>query len=215
MNLFYIRGIKYLLIIFGLFFCFIASSQKQDLTVDNSIYDRQEEIINKGKRYRIHNNYLSIGGGFLNSNIRKDLQKSINVDYQFHIKRQHFQAGLIISGNEFTANNNSQLHFGYGLRKETEKTNLAFFMGITGVNGVKTISDSLGIRPLFYNGFGSYLSIQLIKKITYDIGFGIEFFGEISKVQNIIGAKMILFFSSAYRGNKRNFNPHVKSENKL
>ena len=214
MNLVYISVIKYLLIIFGLIFYFIGSAQNQGLTIDKPIYDRQEEIINKGKRYRIHNNYLSLGGGFLNSSIRKDIQKSINVDYQFHIRRQHFQTGLVISGNAFTGNNNSQLHIGYGLRKETQKTNLAFFIGITGVTGVQTISDSLGIKPLFYDGYGAYSSIQLIKKITYDIGFGIEFFGETSQVQNIIGAKMILFFSSSFRGNKRNFNPHVKSENK-
>jgi hypothetical protein len=174
--------------------------------------------LHDGKRYRKYNNYLTGGAGFLTSSLpKKNSQKSINVDYQFHIKRQHFQVGLMMSGNEFTSNNNSEIHFGYGRRKERKTSNLAFFVGPTYFTGVETIEDTIGgatfIKPRFYKGFGAYGSVQAITKFTYDIGIGIELYGEVSAVQRIFGAKIILFFSGAYRGPKKNYNPHVKSEN--
>jgi len=173
-------------------------------------YDRKEEIIYDGKRYRIHNSYLSIGGGFLQSSIRASLQKTLGMDFQFPIRRMHYQVGLMMSGEEFASNNNIQGHVCYGLRKERNRSNLAVFFGpsySTGVEGDATSS------PRFYQGFGGYVSIQAVTKFTYDIGFGAELFGEISAKQNILGLKFIAFFSGAYRGGKRNFNPHVRSEN--
>jgi hypothetical protein len=66
---------------------------------------------------------------------------------------------------------------------------------------------------LYYDGWGLYLSAQAVKKLMYDIGIGIEAFGEVSEYQNSAGIKFILFFSGAYMGPKKNYNPHVRSEN--
>lgn len=67
--------------------------------------------------------------------------------------------------------------------------------------------------PTFYQGVGLYGCVQAVTKFTYDIGFGGEVFGEISQKQSIIGIRLIAFFSGAYRGPKRNFNPNVRAEN--
>ena len=176
-------------------------------------YDRKEEVLFDGKRYKKYNNYVTMGGGYLISNIRDDAQKNIGFDFQFHIRRQQFQTGLNMSGPEFLSNNNIQFHSGYGLRFEKNRSNLSVYGGLTYFYGVLTVSDTAGIIPIYYQGVGAYFSAQAITKFTYDIGGGLELFGEYSKKQKIIGLKFILFFSGAYRGAKKNFNPNVRSEN--
>ncbi len=69
-------------------------------------------------------------------------------------------------------------------------------------------------RPEFYQGVGVYAAAQAATKLVYDIGIGAELFVELNYKQNVIGIKLFLFFSGAYRGVKKNYNPHVRSENK-
>ncbi|MBI2721856.1 MAG: hypothetical protein HYX39_06745 [Bacteroidetes bacterium] len=177
-------------------------------------YDRKEEILNEGKRYRLHNNYLTFGGGILQTSLRTSEQKALGVDFHFHIKRQYFQAGIIMSGEQFLSNNNIQAHLGYGLRKETPKINLAAFAGLSYYTGVIGGLDTSGKSvAVYYAAPGLYISGQAITKLSYDIGIGLEIFGEVSKFQAIAGFKIILFFSGAYRGLKKNYNPHVRAEN--
>lgn len=178
-------------------------------------YFRKEEIIVDNKRYRIHNNYLTFGPGFLSSSIRKTSQKSLGIDFQFHIRRQHFQAGVMMSGETIGSNNNIGAHIGYGLRKETRNRNLAFFVGPSYFTGVEAIADSVqGTVPRLYDGIGLYGCMQGIYKITYDIGLGAELFGEFSARQSLGGIKLIVFFSSAYVGPKKNYNPNVRKQPK-
>ncbi len=156
-----------------------------------------------------------MGAGYLGSSLRKDAQQNVGFDFNFHIRRQNFQAGLLMSGNQFLSNNNIQTHLGYGWRKEGNTSNFAVYGGLTYFYGVLGIADSvLGYIPFYYQGVGVYFSAQAIKKFSYDIGMGFEFFGEYNPGQQILGFKFILFFSGAYRGAKRNFNPNVHSENK-
>jgi hypothetical protein len=174
-------------------------------------YFRKEEILADGKRYRKYNNYLTAGPGYLSSSIRKTVQKAVGIDFQFHIRREHFQIGVLMSGEEFLSNNNIQLKLGYGYRREKRASNLAAFIGptyFTGVEGTPGVTAAS-----FYNGFGAYACLQAIAKFTYDIGFGLEAFAEISYKQSMAGIKAVFFFSGAYRGLKRNYNPNVRSEN--
>ncbi|MGZ4095318.1 MAG: hypothetical protein ACXVNQ_03000 [Bacteroidia bacterium] len=119
-----------------------------------------------------------------------------------------------MSGEEFLGNNNVQAHIGYGLRKETTKTNLAAYAGITRFTGVIGRTDSVGNSiPQYYTSTGFYVCGQAVTKLSYDIGIGLEVFGEVSKWQSLAGFKVILFFSGAYRGLKKNYNPNVRAEN--
>lgn len=188
---------------------FMAQEQK---TADTIVYPyfRKEEIIFEGKRYRIHNNYLTLGAGFGASSIRDQSQKNIGADYQFHIRTQHFQIGAMMSGNSIGDNNNIQAHLGYGYRIEKNKSNLAAFVGPTYFSGVEGDASS---APVFYDGFGAYFSVQAVSKFVYDVGLGAEIYADFSYKQSLFGLKIIAFFSNAYRGPKRNINPNVRSEN--
>lgn len=144
--------------------------------------------------------------------MRKDVQKTIGIDYQFHIRRLYFQTGVMMSGDAFLSNNHVQAHLGYGYRIEKNTSNIAIYAGpcyFTGVEGIPGLTTAS-----FYDGFGGYLSLQAITKFTYDIGFGAELFGEVNYKQSMGGIKFILFFSGAYRGKKGNYNPNVRSESR-
>jgi hypothetical protein len=158
---------------------------------------------------------LTIGGSFFNSSLRSVGQQGVALDFHFHIRRQYFQTGLAISGNKFLENNQTQARFGYGYRKETAKYNLAFFGGTTFFTGVYGVADTAGTyRPEFYQGIGIYGCAQVATKVAYDLGIGAEIFAELNYKQSVIGIKILLFFSGAYRGVKKNYNPNVRSENK-
>jgi hypothetical protein len=85
---------------------------------------------------------------------------------------------------------------------------LTYFTGV--IEGVDTVGNSI---PVYYSGNGLYVSANIVSKFTYDIGVGIEVFGQVSAPQSIAGLRLFMFFSSAYRGPKRNYNPNVRSEN--
>jgi hypothetical protein len=234
-NLCIFGTIRHLLYIFILL-SIPGFSQKEKPREQKPPYDRKEEILSAGKRYRLYNNYVTAGGGIMASSIRGKEQKNIGINYHFHIQRQYFQAGLMMSGEEFLSNNQVQGHLGYGWRKETSKINLAFFGGLTYFNGVIGRTDTSGNSyPEYYSGGGLYVSGQLVTKLSYDIGIGIEIFAESNKFapvpstyrwyegapvfkksgdyQQLAGFRLILFFSGAYRGVKKNYNPHVRAEN--
>lgn len=189
----------------------LLAQEKPYIKPEKSEYDRKEEIIYDGKRYRIHNSYLNVGAGLMQSSIRTGIQRILGIDFHFPIRRSHFQVGVMMSGESFGSNNNIQGHICYGLRKETEKSNLAIFAGPSYHTGV--VGDVASGLPIFYQNFGIYGGAQAVRKISYDIGLGVELFGDISNRQRIVGLKAIVFFSGAYRGLKKNFNPHVRSEN--
>lgn len=200
---------RFCFLIFMVYGFSMLSQNEKPPASEKPPFDRKEEILYDNKRYRIHNNYITLGAGYNVSSIREDVQQSVNADFQFHIRRHQFQFGAMMSGQEFFSNNNTQLHLGYGLRKETNTANLAVFGGPTYFTGVQ---GSVGQPATFYDGFGVYVCGQAVYKLTYDIGIGVELFVETSYKQSIGGVKFIAFFSGAYRGVKKKFNPNVKSQ---
>lgn len=180
-------------------------------------YRPKEEIIFDNKRYRLYNNYVTLGGGVSLSTIRNNSQRTAGIDYHFHIRRTYFQLGVLLSGNEFFSNNHLQAHFCYGIRKEDGKNHFAAFGGFSYYQGVEGVAPQPAV---YYGGSGFYFAGQYVRKITYDVGGGIEAFADIGystpfwgRDQALYGVKLIVFFSGAYRGPKRNYNPHVRAEN--
>jgi hypothetical protein len=203
--------LKKISIIFFLFVSAFNYAQR-----DTSKYDRLEEIIDNDKRYALHNNYLSVGFGLSASNVRDREQSTLGIDYVFHIKREHFQVGFLMSGDRFLSNNNLQAHACYGYRIENEKHNIAFFGGPSFNTGVlpPKYNETDTIPARFYEAIGLYLSASYIHKLTYDIGIGIEGIFEVNSTQVFGGIKASIFFSGAYRGKSKIYNKHVKRKQK-
>lgn len=180
-----------------LFAAFVAKAQK------DTTYNPKEETVYDGKRYRVYNNWLSAGAGWAYNTHREKDQKSVGVDFNFHIKKQEFQLGVFTTGNNFTPGNNYNFHLGLGLRRERPKYNLAAFVGPSASYFYRPLKDTLNYDiSRLYNEVGGYACVQVVYKIKYDIGLGLDLFADYNKTQAIFGTRVILFFSGAYRGIK-------------
>ena len=184
--------------------CFTYSIAQKDTLP----FNRKKEIIYDGKRYRVYNSYLSFGAGLAYSDVRSKEQRCINADFQFHLTKEYFQVGFFMSGDEFLRNTNLQGHICYGKRYEKELFNLAAFVGPSYSYFVTGSTDTSGIfRVRSHETVGGYICLQGVYKIKYDVGIGLELFADISAQQKIAGARVILYFSGAYRGEKRGYKP--------
>jgi hypothetical protein len=188
-------------------FCFTFGLAQKDTLP----FNRKKEIIYDGKRYRVYNHYLTFGAGEAFSDVRTKRQKCINADFQFHLTKEYFQVGFFMSGDQYLRNTNIQGHVCYGYRYEKELYNLAAFVGPSYSYFVTGSTDTSGVFTVrSHEAVGGYICLQGVYKVKYDVGIGIELFADISAQQKIGGARLILFFSGAYRGEKRGYKPKKK-----
>jgi len=183
---------------------FIASFSGALAQKDTLPYNRKQEVVYDGKRYRVYNNYLTFGLGKAVSDIRKLDQNGVNLDFQFHLTKQYFQAGFFMTGDELLKNTNVQGHVCFGLRREKQKWNFAGFAGPSFSRFVTGYTDTADVFHVnTHDVIGGYLCLQGVYKIKYDVGLGVELFTDLSKEQKLFGARLILYFSGAYRGEKK------------
>ena len=169
-------------------------------------YDPKAEIVFDGKRYAKWNNYLTVGGlpgGSINSGIPTS-QFCGAVGFNFHIKQNYFQSGVLMSGNVFGDENNTQVHGCWGKRIEKNKYHFAAFGGIDYSLFYQWAADST--PPRFISpaktAIGAYAAIQNFWKFKYDVGIGTTIFASYNTSRYLYGIRIELFFSSAYHGEK-------------
>ncbi len=63
-----------------------------------------------------------------------------------------------------------------------------------------------------YNQVGGYAVIEAVYKLKYDVGIGGQLFCDYNQVQMVYGARIILYFSSAYRGVKYGYHDPTKKK---
>lgn len=153
------------------------------------------------KKLKFYNNWLTVGGGVQqNLTYRRKPGFTGGLDFNFHIKQQYFQLGAMLSGEQFGFYDNYQFHLGYGKRFEDKDVHFAGFAGISYSTGYGKVGDTVYTRP--FDQPGVYAQIEAVKKITYDVGLGAAFFVDWNQEQAIFGARLVLYFSGAYRGKK-------------
>ncbi|MCX8081138.1 MAG: hypothetical protein N3F09_07885 [Bacteroidia bacterium] len=201
---------SYLLIVVLFFFIHFSFAQLKDTLP----YNRRDELLYRGKRYAVHNNYLLLGAGYNFSTLHQDppLQTNYGLQFIFHIRRQHFHGGFLVSGKSFTWSRHIAFFGGYGYRKEDIDYNFGIFAGACYNLGIIppqfTPTDTL--PPILYERWGGYLSVHYIKKIFFDVGLGGEVFINVDPKHFMAGVKAVLFFSGAYRGKENRVNRYVK-----
>jgi hypothetical protein len=160
-------------------------------------------FILNNRKLTYYNNWLTAGGGFQqNLTYNRSAGFAGGLDFNFHITQQYFQVGAFITGESFGFYNNYQFHLGYGKRFENKDVHFAGFAGVSYSSGYGKVGDTVYTRP--YKQPGLYAQIEAVKKITYDVGIGASFFVDYNSEQSILGGRLILYFSGAYKGKKYN-----------
>lgn len=199
----YSHSLKQLFIFIIIISCSCLASAQSD----TAKFDPKKEVTFDGKRYRVYNNWISVGGGAgYNTRWPKD-ERNIGADFSFHIKQQYFRIGAFGSGTSFNASNNYNFHAAIGLRKETNTYNLSAFAGPSSSFFRRPLSDSTTHNlNTVYNELGAYACIEAVYKLKYDVGIGGQVFCDYNQVQMVYGVRLILYFSGAYRGVKYGYN---------
>jgi hypothetical protein len=169
----------------------------------NKDYDRKKEIVIEGNRYRIYNNYLTIGAGYGVNSYTRDYQFNLGGDFNFHIMKQNFQMGGFLAGQSFGNYNNIQGHFAYGKRFEQKDFNLAGYFGISYSSMNRSFEDdTLGVVFRYIQRPGFHACVQGTYKFKYDLGIGLAVFADVNNAQRVYGLRLELFLSGAYKGKR-------------
>ena len=166
-------------------------------------FERKKEIVIQNKRYRIYNNYLSAGVGQCYNSGWKEFDLCSSFDFNFHARKNYFQIGGNLVGPALWNNNCIQLHAGWGYRIERSNYLLAAYGGVSFSDGYylqTTNTDTFKIR---LGSVGVYAAVQCFYKLKFDYGLGVSTFFDVNQKQTLVGLKVELFFSGAYRGFKK------------
>jgi|GEM_PF-686960 len=170
-------------------------------------FDKKKEIVLQNKRYRIYNNYVDFGLGKCYNSGWQDLQQVLGMDYNFHVKRNHFQAGFLLAGSGFRDNNCVQLHAGWGYRLERCNYHWAAYGGISYSDGYKlqrgTPQNVDTVYKYSFTAVGGYANVQFYYKLKFDYGIGASAFIDANSKQILTGLRIELFLSGAYKGFKK------------
>ncbi len=161
-------------------------------------YNPKKEISFDGKKYRVHNNYLTIGAGKARNTYVGALQFNAAADFNFHIKQHRYQTGIILAGKRFGSYDHLQFHVCYGKRFEQNRYNLAGYLGGSYSSMNRSYEDSI-FHPKIVKSPGLYACVQMHYKFKYDLGIGCCFFADFNSTQSLYGIRLELFFSGAYR----------------
>lgn len=185
---------KFSYILFLSFFCVsgIIAQEKQkkdELKLERNFH---------GNRFKLFNNYVNFGAGIGSSFHKNEYWMPTAVEFNFHIKRTYFMAGYQrtdISGflNKPKQNRMNDLHLCIGFRKETKALNIAYYGGISRPWGVFNDTTSFG-------AIGGYAEVQFIRKLFFDVGAGLSFFGNYNPYFPMVGMRIDIFLSGAYQG---------------
>ena len=166
----------------------------------------REDTVIENKIYRPYSNYLLLSVGKSYNIKNGEVETSGEVGYVFRVVDQFFQAGYHLSSDQFFLNRSYQklndIYIMYGIRKETINRNMDVFLGVSYAYG-STYWETDSLNKKWYKGFsvpGIRISADYEWKIFYDIGLGLNGYAEWNQYYPIIGFKINVYFSGAYRG---------------
>ena len=182
----------------NLFIVFLFGLQLISFAQKSDEFKADKEVTYDGKRYRVYNNYLTIGAGKARNDNISGLQFAGAADFNFHLKQYYFQTGAMLAGNYFGSYNYVQGHVCAGKRFEQNRYNIAGYLGGSFSSMNLTWEDTI-VHPKYISAPGLYACVQTTYKYKYDLGIGFAFFADFNKYQSLFGVRLELFFSGAYR----------------
>jgi hypothetical protein len=182
----------------------VKKDNEEIATLYREPFDKKKEIVLENKRFRIYNNYLTAGAGKCYNSGWKDWELSTAFDYNFHVKKNHFQFGAMLAGPGLRDNNCIQMHMGWGYRFERTNYHWAAYGGLSYSDGYYLRGQDIdSIYKVKFSAIGVYANLQCYYKLKFDYGLGFSAFLDANSKQTISGIRIELFFSGSYKGFKK------------
>jgi hypothetical protein len=190
-------GVANRIFILGLLFIVNINGFAQKKTETEKRDEKNKEKNIDGNRYRVFNNYINFGMGVGRAFNNSTITLPVHIDYNFRVNNNMFQVGYFrsempILWGSYTENFVNDLHFGFNLRRENKKLNRGLIIGPSVNFGLKNNVSFL--EP------GVYASAQLIRKVFYDVGFGLSVFANYNRAYAFAGSRLEIYLSSSYKG---------------
>jgi hypothetical protein len=156
-----------------------------------------------GNLYKVHASYLNVGAGICNFPKQKETFTCFGIGYNFRFKDRYYKVGYEQSGNiSYLGGSNQYLndiHVAIGKRYPELRYNFSYFVG-----GSYMVYHDLEktIEERVERGIGLYGEASAIFKPVYDIGFGVTGYTNLNFTAPVIGLRLDLYFSGAYKGKK-------------
>ncbi len=168
-----------------------------------------EEFIIGNKIYKPNANWFKMAQGISYHFSLGQLEHNTLLSYSFRIKKYWFQAGYHVSSSRFFIRPSMQrlndIFMMYGKRKETQKVNVAAFVGLAFAYGgtfhhAEWNDGSLTEWYIGFNQPGFITTLDVTYKPIYDLGIGFSAFASVNKRYNVVGLQLHIYFSGAYQG---------------
>jgi hypothetical protein len=238
MRFFQIQYKPILINFFCIFFFFVSgvfkiNAQNLKTKVDTIFKDSVPyKILYDNKIYKLNAGFATLDGGFYTSNHIYYWMKGLAINFNFHFyKELYFQIGLTrIKGYktlEYPEKKDLTIsYFNFNLSPitiKTENTHFAFVftpIGLAYGGGYKDetyhfvgkiATDSTNVIQNNYFGLNYYSALQCIYKFKYDLGIGASVYAEYQSDATILGFKLCLYFSAAFKGNQTKPNWYYKN----
>lgn len=195
-------------------FCFfllllLCGGTAQELAAQaDTTFNPKKEVVFNDKRFRVWNNWISGGAGPMFHTNNPRTQLALGVNFNFHIKHYYFRIGGMFSGDRFGSWNNLQGHIGWiPLRRDNEHAHQAIVAGVSYSTGYRFVYAGHYDNLNPYARAGVYAEYQYVRKINYDFGIGGALFADVNSQNTLIGLRIDVYFSGAYRGYVRGKEP--------
>lgn len=162
--------------------------------------ENNEAFIKDNAIYKPNSNWVTMGIGTGYNPFIKVNEITGNLAFHASFNKLNFMAGYYLFTDEsFTSRSKhtmSNFCVGTGVRKETLKSNFAVFAGPLFAYGNKKIHDTKYYR---FQGPGFFVDAEYTYKIYYDIGIGVSAFYNFSSYYQVVGLKLHIYFSGAFK----------------
>lgn len=162
--------------------------------------DDNEAFIQDNAIYKPNSNWVTLAVGYGYNPFIKVDELAGSIVFHASFNKINLMAGYYLFTDEsFTSRSKHSMtnfNFGAGYRKETLKTNFAAFAGPLYAFGNKKIHDTQYYR---FQGPGFFIEAEYTYKIYYDIGIGISAFYNFSSYYQVVGLKLLVYFSGAFK----------------
>jgi hypothetical protein len=170
---------------------------------------KYDDLLIGSKLYKPYTGYFKVGIGWGYHRLLDQTEYNIDLSYTIRIGKLHIRPGYHLSADEFVTKRTYQklndLYFLGGWRSENKKWNLSAMAGPTFAYGATLAyrTDDEGKLSDWYRGFstiGLYGSVEITRKLFYDLGLGLSLYGSLNKEYDIVGLQIHFYFSNAYKG---------------
>lgn len=197
-----------LLLMLAPFFLFAQSSDTlKPQKKEKPPKPKEEFIIINGNKYREHAGWVNAGPGIGYFFTKDEALPCLGIGYNFRFKEKYYKVGFVRTGNISLAGGYvgasyfflNDVHIARGKRIQSRYFNYSYFVG----GSYCSATNYLNVATPVKRTVGVYGEASAVVKPLYDLGIGVTAYGNLNFELPVIGLRLDVYFSGAFRGREK------------